>query len=247
VAAEWWLLTPVMALLFGVLSLAPLGAQVLARGVVFIDLAVAQAAAAAALWSGVWINHPTTLQTQFAAVIGAVGCAAIVAMLTRLWPAQREALIGLIYVIGASLAMLGAQLNAHGRERLSELLAADVLWASWGQVFLLALCAAVVSLIQYARPLWLQRDLGFYLMFAVIASIVVPVLGLFVVFVGLITPALWHRAGLPWLLALASASAAAGLGLMFSWLLDLPSGTCVALSLGLLGLSSAFKPRVAST
>ena len=44
-----WFWSPVLALLLGVIALAPLGEQVLARGVVFIDLAVAQAAAAAAL------------------------------------------------------------------------------------------------------------------------------------------------------------------------------------------------------
>jgi len=49
-SAEFWFLTPMVALLLGLLALAPLGTQVLARGVVFIDLAVAQAAAAAALW-----------------------------------------------------------------------------------------------------------------------------------------------------------------------------------------------------
>ena len=47
-SAELWYLTPMAALLLGLLALVPLGTQVLARGVVFIDLAVAQAAAAAA-------------------------------------------------------------------------------------------------------------------------------------------------------------------------------------------------------
>ncbi|MFO0124956.1 MAG: hypothetical protein ACK52R_02105, partial [Betaproteobacteria bacterium] len=57
-ALDTWFLVPVAALMLGVLALAPLGAQVLARGVVFIDLAVAQAAAAAALWVGALVDHP---------------------------------------------------------------------------------------------------------------------------------------------------------------------------------------------
>jgi len=44
-----WFLFPTLALLAGLLALAPLGAQVLRRGVVFIDLAVAQAAGGGAL------------------------------------------------------------------------------------------------------------------------------------------------------------------------------------------------------
>ena len=70
--AQWWFLAPALALCFGVLALAPLGAQVLSRGVVFIDLAVAQAAAAAALWAGAWIDHPSIWETQGIAAAGAL-------------------------------------------------------------------------------------------------------------------------------------------------------------------------------
>lgn len=240
--ATWWFVAPALALLFGVLALAPLGAQVLSRGVVFIDLAVAQAAAAAALWVAAFTDHPSMLATQVMAAAGALACAAVVALLVRLWPAQREALIGLIYVLGASLALLGARQDPHGRERLSELLAADVLWANWWQVGLLGVCAVLMSLLQYRCVSWLRRDAVFYVTFAVVASIVVPVLGLFVVFVALIAPALWFRAGTSWPLALLGTVAAAALGLSLSWWLDAPSGACVALVLGTWGLCSAFMP-----
>jgi zinc/manganese transport system permease protein len=240
-ATQWWFLVPLMALLFGVLALAPLGAQVLSRGVVFIDLAVAQAAAAAALWAGALMDHPSVLQTQLIAAAGALACAAAVSLLARRWPTQREALIGLVYVMGASLAMLGAQLDPHGRERLSELLAADVLWASWGQVGSLALCALLISALHHLRARWLQQDAVFYIAFALVASVVVPVLGLFVVFVGLITPALWLRSSRSWWWAVASTLAAAALGLSLSWWLDAPSGACVALALGAWGVASALQ------
>lgn len=234
--AEAWFLAPAAAVALGVLALAPLGAQVLARGVVFIDLAVAQAAAAAALWAGAWIDHPSLLQSQAAAAAGALCCAAAVAALARRRPAQREALIGLLYVLGACAALLGARQDPHGRERLAELLAADVLWAGWGQVALLLACAAAVAL---ARRV-LGRDAFFYPVFALAASVAVPVLGLFVVFAALIAPALWQRAG--WRAApTAMAGVAAGaLGLGLSWLLDAPSGACVAMALAGWGALSVF-------
>jgi len=234
-SAEFWFLTPMAALLLGLLALAPLGTQVLARGVVFIDLAVAQAAAAAALWVAVVVDHPNAWTTQAMATTGAMACAAAVAWLLRLWPQQREALIGLLYVAGASMALLGAGQDPHGRERLGQLLAADVLWADWPQVMVLAVCALAVA----ASRRWLQRDAVFYPGFALVASLAVPVLGLFVVFAALIAPALWQRAGLSAWLAGLGAVLASALGLLASWVLDAPSGACVALALSVFGVLSA--------
>lgn len=232
-----WFVAPVAALLFGVLALAPLGHQVLSRGVVFIDLAVAQAAAAAALWASTLLEHADWTSTQFLAAGGALACAGAVAALSRRWPAQREALIGLLYVLGASAAMLGARQDPHGRERLAELLAADVLWAGWPQVALLAACALGVAAVGSR----LARDAVFYPLFAVVASLVVPILGLFVVFAALIAPALWQRSGVPRLAAWAAAVLACGAGLAASWLLDAPSGACVALALSAFGAASVVR------
>jgi zinc/manganese transport system permease protein len=234
-SAEFWFLTPMAALLLGLLALAPLGTQVLARGVVFIDLAVAQAAAAAALWVAAVVDHPNVWTTQAMATTGAMACAAAVAWLLRLWPQQREALIGLLYVSGASMALLGAGQDPHGRERLGQLLAADVLWADWPQVMVLTACALAVA----ASRRWLQRDAVFYPGFALVASLAVPVLGLFVVFAALIAPALWQRAGVSAWLAGLGAALASALGMLASWVLDAPSGACVALALSVFGVLSA--------
>lgn len=235
--ADVWFVAPVAALLCGVLALAPLGEQVLVRGVVFIDLAVAQAAAAAALWASAVVDHPDWLTTQALAVIGALACAGLVAWLSRRWPTQREALIGLLYVLGASLALLGARQDVHGRERLGQLLAADVLWAGWTQVLTLAVCAAGVVL----AGRHLGRDRVFFPVFALVASLAVPVLGLFVVFAALIAPAIWQRRGAPGWAARTAAIGACGAGLGVSWLLDAPSGACVALALAALGVASVVR------
>ncbi len=235
-----WFVLPVLALAAGVLALAPLGQQVLARGVVFIDLAVAQAAAAAALAATTWLDHPPMWQVQIAAAAGALACAALVAGLARAWPAQREALIGLSYVAGASLAMLAARGDPHGREHLSALLAADVLWAGPEQVAWMAACALAVALLQG----WggrLARDAWFFPSFGVVASLAVPVLGLFLVFAALIAPALWQRRGAPAWAARGGAVVAAGAGLAASWVFDAPSGVCVALVLAVFGASSVLR------
>ena len=231
-----WFLVPALALILGVLALAPLGAQVLARGVVFMDLAVAQAAAAAALWAGSLIDADPW-QTQALAAGGALLCVAVVAALSKRWQAEREALIGLLYVMGASAALLGAQRDPHGRERLSQLLAADVLWADWQQAASLGACVLLLALLRTR----LQRDGVFFAVFALVVSVAVPVLGLLMVFAALIAPALLQRAGWTAWAASLAAMAACLLGLCVSWVWDAPSGACVVLCLSLLGLLSALR------
>jgi zinc/manganese transport system permease protein len=147
-------------------------------------------------------------------------------------------LIGLLYIAGATLAMLGARLDAHGRDRMLELLAADVLWAQPHQVATLAACAlAVAWLSRQASQRW-SHDLWFFACFAIVASLAVPALGLFVVFACLIAPALWVERGLALRWALLGGMACSLLGLLLSWQADWPSGACVALMLSLYGACS---------
>lgn len=235
---EAWIVLPIAALALGLIALAPLGAQVLARGVVFIDLAVAQAAAAAALWVGSVMHEVGRPVIQVAAAAGALLCAGLVSLLARRWPAQREALIGLTYVAGACLAMLAVRLDPHGGERVAALLAADILWADSAQVWTLAACAAIVCLIAWRGQALLARDRWFYPVFAIVASLVVPTLGLLLVFACLIAPALWQRAGRRLGFGVVVTTLAAAIGLLASWHFDAPSGACVALAVALGGVAS---------
>lgn len=262
----WWL-PPLLALALGLMALAPLGEQVLQRGVVFIDLAVAQAAAAAALWWIWWQDHPPAWSVQLAALAGALLAVVWVRQLARRHPDQREALIGLVYVLGAALAVLGASQDPHGREHLASLLAADVLWADWPQVAAMATLAGLGQLWRvWRRPrpqAWpaptaagqapaasaapsakrhtatdtaVVNDVGFYLGFAIVASVAVGVLGLWLVFAGLIVPAWLRWQGWSLVRSAAALLAASAAGLGLSSALDWPSGACVILVLALLGL-----------
>ncbi len=235
-AMQAWLALPMLALLGGLLALSPLGSQVLRRGVVFIDLAVAQAAAAAVIGIHFVLHLESVWLDQLATTAGALFVSLFIAGITRRWPAQREALIGLLYVAGACLAMLGASAHPHGKEKLMQLLAADVLWVNTSSVLALMLCAAVMGWVRQTR--WLTHDTAFYALFALVTSLAVPALGLFLVFSCLIAPALWIERGMRQWTAVLTAWAAALLGLSVSWWLDTPSGPSIALSLTLWGVLS---------
>lgn len=235
-----WFIWPTLSLLAGLWALAPLGRQVLQRQVVFLDLALAQACAAAALWAGAWLHWHEPWQTQAVAALGAVACGVLVSALSRRWSEQREALIGVLYVGGAALALLGARLDPHGQEQFMRLIAADVLWVQVDQVLALVACAVLVWGLGRGKYSRLTDDRWFYPIFALVVSVAVPSLGLMLVFATLMAPALWLARGVSVGRALGLSALALGLGLTGSWVLDAPSGPCCALMLALLGLVSAW-------
>lgn len=234
-----WIAAPAAALLAACLLLVPLGAQVLARGVVFIDLAVAQVAAGGALAVGIGWEHAPPGAAAVASAVAALAGAGFVWWLARRWPAQREALIGLVYVAGASASVIASAFHPHGREQLTALLAADILWVQWGSAALLGAGAAVVLALSGRDGQRLARDALFYPVFALALSIAVPALGLYLVFALLIAPALWTRRGRRLSIAIVLAAAACLAGLALSAVLDWPSGASVALLLCGLGLFAA--------
>jgi zinc/manganese transport system permease protein len=126
-----------------------------------------------------------------------------------------------------------------------RLVAADVLWVQPGQVLALAACAIAVAWLTRPGVDLLQHDRWFYPVFALVASVAVPALGLMLVFASLMTPALWLARAVRVWQAYAISALALGLGLGASWFLDAPSGPCCALALGLAGLGSAWMGRLA--
>ena len=240
---DTWFALPALALIAGILALTPLGTQVLRRGVVFIDLAVAQAAASAVIWVNHAVHVDSPLMDQVAATMGAMVVSLGVAWVARKWSQQREALIGLVYVAGACMALLGASQHPHGREKLFHLLAADVLWADPFSVGVLMLAALAVHVTRLKH--WLSNDAFFYAVFAVIASVAVPALGLFLVFASLIAPALWMQRGFNSWAAMGTASLFCWVGLLLSWVADTPSGPTVVMTLAVFGVCALFRRQTA--
>lgn len=240
---DYWFLLPLVTLAGGLFALAPLGVHVLRRGVVFIDLAVAQAAAASTLWLQVFYHTHDAVILVSSSVLGALLCAVLVARITVVWPERREALIGLIYVLGAALGLMAAQFNPHGKDDLQQLLAADILWSDEIDALLAVISGLVIFLIQRWRKEIFGKDLYFYSAFAVVTSLLVQSLGVFLVFILLIAPALLlERLGVFWSAIAITTGVLIGLGL--SWYVDLPSGVSISLSLACVALAGVILKSV---
>jgi zinc/manganese transport system permease protein len=232
------LLLPWLAGLIVLASHVPLGREVLRRGIVFVDLAVAQIAGLGVMLAHALDWHTHGFETQLAAAGAALAAAALLAWLERRWPESLEALIGGLFVIAASAAALLSAHDPHGSEHIQELLVGQVLWVGWDSL-LPALVLTALLLLAWWRGGGRQRWL-FHACLALAVTASVQLVGVYLVFASLIFPALAVR-GLAARPALAwgwgLGAAAYGLGLAVSAMGDWPAGPVIVLVLAGLALA----------
>jgi zinc/manganese transport system permease protein len=232
------------AFVAGLLVLAshvPLGMQVLNRGIVFIDLAIAQIAGVGVIAADSLGWEPQGWAVQVAAVAAALLGAFILTFTERRWPQIQEALIGVLFVLGACTGILLLADNPHGGEHLKDLLVGQILWVTPDQLKLMALLTAILLGLWFGLRQRLGR-LGFYVLFAIAVTASVQLVGVYLVFASLILPALATR-GLDGVRRLAAGyligAAGYALGLGLSALYDLPSGAVVVMVMALVaGIAS---------
>jgi zinc/manganese transport system permease protein len=229
------------ALLAGLLVIAthvPLGRQVLKRGIVFIDLAVAQIAALGVIAADFMGWEPQGWAVQIAAMSAALLGALLLTWMERRWPEVQEALIGAVFVLAASAGILLLAGNPHGGEHLKDLLAGQILWVGMSQLLPGALLTALILSLWFGLGERLGRA-GFYLLFALAVTASVQLVGIYLVFSSLIMPALAVRSWPP-NRQLAGGYAIGTLayvsGLALSALFDLPSGAVIVWCLAAVGI-----------
>ena len=215
----------------------PLGQQVLRRGIVFIDLAIAQVAAL-----GVIVAHSvgfelTGWETQLAAVVAALAGAMLMTWTERKRPEVQEALIGILFVLASTAQILLLANNPHGGEELKDLLAGQILWVSSLQL----VQAAIVTALFVVAWRWRQRfgHVGFYVLFAVMVTMSVQLVGVYLVFTTLIVPAVAtyrHARDRQLVLGYALAFASYFVGLAASVLTDLPSSAVIVWAMAVLAV-----------
>jgi len=128
-SAELSILLP--AFLAGLLVLAthvPLGRLVLERGIVFIDLAIAQVAGLGVVAADAMGWEPQGWSVEFSAAAAALVAAAGLLWSERHLAAVQEAVIGVVFVVAASAELILLSFNPHGAEHLKDLLVGQILW-----------------------------------------------------------------------------------------------------------------------
>jgi len=205
-----WLAAPLAGCAVSVLILGYLGLHVLGRQVIFVDLALAQIAALGATFAFYLGFDPESGMASVFALLFCLGGAAVFAG-TRAQEHRlpQEAIIGICYVVAAAGAILLVDLahDPHGGERIRFLLVGSIVWATWSEIGIAAVVCAAVGIFHVvfrkrlaqasfdmeglrhegaSLVLW---DLLFYTSFGVAITVVVPMIGVLLVFSYLIIPA----------------------------------------------------------
>lgn len=247
-AFNWSLLgPPLLAGLLVVSTHVLLGRKVLERGIIFIDLTIAQVAALGVILVGAigWApDEGNDWRTQVAAGVAALLAAALLTWTERRFRKVQEALIGSLYVLAASVAILVLTDNPHGAEHMQELLTGQILWVGYGALMPVA---GLYSAILAAWFFWAhKRPALFYFLFAITVTASVQLVGVYLVFASLILPALASfglndRRGL--LLGYGVGAAGYCLGLWLSVPFDFPAGPFIVVMLASLALLAALMRR----
>lgn len=250
------LLPAFLACLLLTAFLSYLGLHVLARGVIFVDIALAQIAAlgsAVAAYFGAELRSPASFAGGLAFTMAGAALFTSTRSLRRRVP--QEAFIGISYAVAAAASVLVANALPHGSEEIKAILVGSLLTVELVHVALTAVLFAVLGIFHmtfYRRFLALSFeheasttegwraalwDFAFYATFGIVITSAVQMAGVLLVFSFLIVPAVFSalfatrlvtRLVLSWLLG----AVVSALGLVASFELDLPTGAAVVVTFG---------------
>jgi zinc/manganese transport system permease protein len=220
------------------------GIQVLARKVIFVDLALAQVAALGAT-AAFMLGHPAQGAATYAYSLAFTFLAAVLLAFTRAWATRvpQEALIGVVYVVAAAAAILLIDRAPQGAEHLKQILTGNILTSGLDDLAVIVPLYAAVGVLH-----WLLRrrltgtgsvvwEFVFYATFGVIVTSSVAIAGVLLVFSFLIIPAAigvifasspTTQLAIGWIIGILASAA----GLTISFAFDLPTGATMVCAFG---------------
>src|SRR5580765_2266582 len=220
------------------------GIQVLARKVVFVDLALAQIAALGATVAFM-LGHPAQSIATYGYSLTFTLLAAVLLAFTRTWGTRvpQEALIGVIYVVAAATAILLIDRAPQGAEHLKQILTGNILSSGLNEVAVIVPVYATVGLLHWLLRRWLTGagsliwEFVFYATFGIVVTSSVAIAGVLLVFSFLIIPAaigVMFASSQPGQLAIGwiVGTFVSAAGLVASFFLDLPTGATMVCAFG---------------
>ena len=231
-----------------------LGLHVVERGVIFVDLSLAQIAALGttiAFLAGHDLHDPIT---YFWSLGFTIAGAAIFAITRQPHHAHtripQEAIIGIVYAVCAAAAILAMSKAPEGTEHLKDMLVGNILTVSWSTVIKTAIVYAVVGAFHWLfRSKFLAISMGtdipnvrwwdflFYTSFGFVVTSSVAIAGVLLVFSYLIVPSVAamlfaRRVGTRLAFGWITGAVVSAAGVFLSFQYDLPTGATIVCTFG---------------
>jgi zinc/manganese transport system permease protein len=234
-----------------------LGIHIVSRGVIFVDLALAQMAALGSTVALLFGYELTSAETYlFSLGFASAGAAVFALGRLRDQTVPQEAIIGIVYAVSSALAILVLDRAPHGEEAIKAMLVGSILFATWPQILKIAAIYSAIGVLHFflrkkfllvsmhptlaqQTGVWIRFwDFVFYVTFGVIVTSSVRLAGVLLVFSYLVVPAVCamlfvrgvaHRLLLGWMLGFL----ASVLGLYASAQWDLPTGASIVATFGI--------------
>ena len=246
-----FLLAPFVASLILTGIHAYLGVHVVERGVIFVDLSLAQIAALGttiAVLYGIEPHSPTAYVVSL--IFTFIGAAVFSTIRSRRARIPQEAIIGICYAVASAAAILAMSKSAEQTEHLKEMLVGNILTVSWFEVGKTAALYGVIGLFHYifrrrflmismnpeeaerqgiSTRLW---DFFFYPSFGFVVTSSVAIAGVLLVFCYLIVPSVGamiyaEHVGARLAIGWTMGTLVSALGVYLSLLIDLPTGATI--------------------
>ncbi len=241
-----------------------LGLHVIERGVIFVDLALAQIAALGAT-VGYILGYGLHSNGSYFIALGFTFIGAVIFSATRFRKPRvpHEAIIGIVYAVCASAVILILSRAPEGGEELKSLLVGHLLFVQPSELIKMGVIYSVIGLLHYffRKPLLLISqdvhqafekglkvrlwDFFFYITFGFVVTSSVEIGGILLVFAFLVVPsvcAAWlfegvgRRLSFGWILGVLTSIA----GIVASYYLDLPTGAAIVCTFGVTLILCAF-------
>jgi len=257
------IIPPIVAGLVILTLHAYLGLHVLARGVIFVDLAFAQIAALGSTVAILIGLGGGVLELGFA--LGFTLLGALIFSFTRMEESvvPQEAIIGITYVVASAAVILIASMTAEGAEHIQETMTGTLIWVDWPDIARMAIPYTIIGVLHFVFrrqflgvsfapeqvPSVRMWDFVFYLLFGIVIAFSVEVAGVLMVFSTLVIPGVvaflfTNRLRTALWIAWGSGAVAiiGGIGASFYW--DLATGPLLVCSFGAVLIVAALVRRL---
>jgi len=249
-------------LLAGMLSY--FGNHIISRGIIFIDIAVAQIAALGTmigLLLGFSADSSTVQIISYVFTLIIISVFALTKFEKQTIP--QEAIIGIIYCLGLGMALFFAEKIPGGSNFITKTITGNILWVTWKQVISFLIIFVIIGLLHIPlsksfisisdsrerSPFSMRKvrlyELIFYITFGIVIVKSVPIGGIFLIFILLIAPSAiatlfaskWkNRFFLSWIIGIVGSM----MGMYLSYNLNISNGPAIVCLLGIFAFILAF-------